>query len=63
MLGVKCRALNTDVVKAGYGAHVLTVPAADNIVRLLPPLNLTDEEADEGLRRLDAAARAVEAAA
>ena len=63
MLGVKCRALNTDVVKAGYGAHVLTVPAADNIVRLLPPLNLTDDEADEGLRRLDAAARAVEAAA
>jgi acetylornithine/N-succinyldiaminopimelate aminotransferase len=63
MLGIRCRALNTDVVKAGYGAHVLTVPAADNIVRLLPPLNLTDDEADEGLRRLDAAAAAIEAAA
>ncbi len=63
MLGIRCRAPNTDVVKAGYAQHVLTVPAADNIVRLLPPLNLTDEEADEGLRRLDAAARAVEAAA
>jgi acetylornithine/N-succinyldiaminopimelate aminotransferase len=42
---------------------VLVVPAAENVVRLLPPLNLTDAEADEGLRRLEAAAEAVEAAA
>jgi acetylornithine/N-succinyldiaminopimelate aminotransferase len=63
MLGLKCRALNTEVVKAGYGARVLVVPAADNVVRLLPPLNLTDAEAEEGLRRLEAAAEAVEAAA
>ena len=63
MLGLKCRAPNTEVVKAGYGARVLVVPAADNVVRLLPPLNLTDAEAEEGLRRLEAAAEAVEAAA
>ena len=62
MLGLKCRLPNADVVKAGYGARVLVVPAADNVVRLLPPLNLTDAEAEEGLRRLEAAAEALEAA-
>jgi acetylornithine/N-succinyldiaminopimelate aminotransferase len=62
MLGLKCRRPNAEVVKAGYAAKVLTVGAADNVVRLLPPLNLTDAEVDEGLRRLDAAASAIEAA-
>jgi len=62
MLGLKCKLPNADVVKAGYGARVLVVPAADNVVRLLPPLNLTDAEAEEGLRRLEAAAEALEAA-
>ena len=57
MLGLKCRVPNADVVRAGYDARVLVVPAAENVVRLLPPLNLTEAEADEGLRRLDAAAR------
>ncbi len=63
MLGLKCRVTNTDVVTAAYGAHLLTVPGGDNVVRLLPPLNLTDDEVDEGLRRLDAAAAGVRAAA
>ncbi len=63
MLGLKCVAPNTDVVKAGYDARLLVVAAADNVVRLLPPLNLTDAELDEGLRRLDAVAVAIEAAA
>ncbi|MFQ8430062.1 aspartate aminotransferase family protein [Amaricoccus sp. W119] len=62
MLGLKCRAMNADVVKAGYAEKVLTVAAADNLVRLLPPLNISDEDIDEGLRRLDAAATALEAA-
>lgn len=63
MLGLKCRKPNTDVVAAGYEARVLVVGAADNVVRLLPPLNLTEDELDEGLRRLDEAATAIEAAA
>jgi acetylornithine/N-succinyldiaminopimelate aminotransferase len=63
MLGLKCRAPNAAVVKAGYDAHVLVVAAADNVVRLLPPLNLAEEEVAEGLARLDAAAAAVEATA
>jgi acetylornithine/N-succinyldiaminopimelate aminotransferase len=61
ILGLKCRATNPDVVKAGYAEAVLTVPAADNVVRLLPPLTITDEEIAEAAARLDRAAGAVKA--
>lgn len=60
MLGLKCKAANTDVVKAGYAQHMLTVPAADNCLRLLPALNIPDEDIAEALKRLDAAATQVE---
>jgi len=56
MLGLKCRAPNTDLVAAGYAERVLVVPAGDNVARILPPLNLEDAEVAEALRRLDAAA-------
>ena len=56
MLGLKCKATNTDIVKAGYDQGVLTVPAADNVIRLLPPLTITDEEIGQAVVRLDAAA-------
>jgi acetylornithine/N-succinyldiaminopimelate aminotransferase len=59
MLGLKCRATNTDIVKAGYGEHVLTVPAADNVIRLLPALTITEADLAEAVKRLDAAATAV----
>ena len=62
ILGLKCRVPNTDVVKAGYGEHVLTVPGADNVIRLLPPLTITDAEIAEALARLDRAAARVGAA-
>ena len=63
MLGLKCTAPNTDVVSAGYDALVATVPAADNVVRLLPPLTITEAEIDEAVTRLDAAATAVKSRA
>jgi acetylornithine/N-succinyldiaminopimelate aminotransferase len=56
MLGLKCRVPNTEVVAAGYANHVLTVGAADNVVRILPPLTISDEEIAEGVTRLDRAA-------
>jgi acetylornithine/N-succinyldiaminopimelate aminotransferase len=62
MLGLKCKAANMDVVNAGYDNEVITVPAADNVVRLLPPLNLTDEDIAEACMRLDKAASQVSAA-
>ena len=56
MLGLKCKVAPTEVVKAGYAQHLLTVPAADNTLRLLPPLNISDEEIAEAVARLDKAA-------
>ena len=63
MLGLKCVVPNGDVVKAGYDAQVITVPAADNVVRLLPPLTLSDADIDEALKRLTAAATALQTVA
>lgn len=59
MLGLKCKATNTDVVAAGYAAEILTVPAADNVIRLLPALNLTDDEIATAADRLDQAAKSI----
>ncbi|HHI69517.1 MAG TPA: aspartate aminotransferase family protein, partial [Rhodobacteraceae bacterium] len=59
MLGLKCKAPNMDVINAAYGAEVLIVPAADNVVRLLPALNIPDEDIAEGVARLDKAASEV----
>jgi acetylornithine/N-succinyldiaminopimelate aminotransferase len=56
MLGLKCKVAPTDLVKAGYAEHLLTVPAADNTLRLLPPLTITDAEIAEAVARLDRAA-------
>ncbi|RYG92904.1 aspartate aminotransferase family protein [Loktanella sp. IMCC34160] len=59
MLGLKCKAVNADVVKAGYDAEVLTVPAADNVIRILPALTITEDEISEAVARLDKAASAL----
>ncbi|WP_170414350.1 aspartate aminotransferase family protein [Ruegeria arenilitoris] len=61
MLGLKCKATNTDVVNAGYDNEVITVPAADNVIRLLPPLTLTEDDIAQAMIRLDKAAAQVEA--
>jgi acetylornithine/N-succinyldiaminopimelate aminotransferase len=56
MLGLKMRRPPADLVKAGYAEHVLTVAAADDTLRLLPPLTITDDEIAEAALRLDRAA-------
>jgi acetylornithine/N-succinyldiaminopimelate aminotransferase len=61
MLGLKCRVAPTEVVKAAYAQHLLTVPAADNVLRLLPALNIPDSDISEALTRLDRAATALAA--
>ena len=62
MLGLKCKADNIDVVNAGYVFEVLTVPAAENVVRLLPALNIPDDDITQALSRLEAAAQIVQTA-
>jgi acetylornithine/N-succinyldiaminopimelate aminotransferase len=66
MLGLKCRPANTEVQQACVDAGLLTVAAGDNVLRLVPPLVVTDEDCAEALvrlRRAAAACRAVVAAA
>ncbi len=59
MLGLKCKRPNTEIVQAAQAEHLLTVPAADNVIRLLPPLTISEEEISEAFTRLDRAARAI----
>jgi len=59
MLGLKCRKPNTELVSAAREAGVLVVPAADNVIRLLPALNIPDEDLSEAVARLEHAARAL----
>ena len=57
MMGLKCKILNTDLVNAGYQKGLITVPGGDNTVRLLPPLNITNEEIDLAITMLDECAK------
>lgn len=57
MLGLQCRddVTNGDVVAAAIGEGLLSVPAGDNVVRLVPPLVISRENADEAVALLEAA--------
>ncbi len=53
MLGLKCKAPNMDLVNAAYGHQLLIVPASDNVVRLLPALNISNADISEAVNRLE----------
>jgi acetylornithine/N-succinyldiaminopimelate aminotransferase len=58
MFGIKTRVPNTEFAAAALKAKLLTIPAGDNVVRLLPPLIIDEQEIAEAARRLgDACAR------
>jgi acetylornithine/N-succinyldiaminopimelate aminotransferase len=59
MLGLKCRVPNSDVLQACYEQQLCAVPAADDVLRLLPPLNISEADIAEAVRRLDRAASAL----
>ncbi len=56
MLGLECAVPNTTVQKACVEAGMLTVAAGENVLRLVPPLVLTDSDVAEGLAKLGQAA-------
>jgi acetylornithine/N-succinyldiaminopimelate aminotransferase len=60
LLGLKTRVANTDFVAAAREEKILTIPAGDNVVRLIPPLIIGDAEMSAALERLDAACRRME---
>ncbi len=47
MLGIKCEVENTLIAETALKNGLLLVPAADNIIRLLPPLNTEKKDIEE----------------
>ncbi|KWT70900.1 Acetylornithine aminotransferase [Hyphomicrobium sulfonivorans] len=62
LVGLKLSVPPADLVAAAREEHLLLVGASDNVVRLLPPLNITDEEIAEAMQRLERALDRVAAA-
>ncbi|QDG78946.1 aspartate aminotransferase family protein [Labrenzia sp. PHM005] len=60
MLGIKCVAPVGEYVGAARDAGLLAVPAGDNVVRILPPLTITEDEIAVAVERLEEAAVALE---
>jgi acetylornithine/N-succinyldiaminopimelate aminotransferase len=52
LAGVKLAPPVADVVKAAIGEKLLAVGAGENVLRILPPLNVSDADIAEGLARL-----------
>ena len=63
MMGIKCKVPNTALQAAAMDEHLLTIGAGDNVIRLLPPLVVTDADIADAVNRLDRACRALEARA
>ena len=53
LCGLECVVSNGDVVKALYAEKLLAVVAGENVVRLLPPLVLTEAQMDEAVAIID----------
>jgi acetylornithine/N-succinyldiaminopimelate aminotransferase len=63
IMGLKTTVPNTAFVAAARKHHLLTIGAGDNVVRLVPPLIVTDAEIGEAVRRLAATCSDLEAEA
>ncbi len=50
--GIKMKVPAADIVKAALAEKLLVVGAAENVVRVLPPLTVSDDEISEGIHRL-----------
>ncbi|MGH6864705.1 MAG: aspartate aminotransferase family protein [Methyloceanibacter sp.] len=59
MVGLKCRVENAKLIAALRDRRMLSVPAGDNVVRLLPPLIVGEEEIDLACDIIDAACAAL----
>ena len=59
MLGLKMKIPNGDFIKAAREAGLIVLPAGDNVVRLLPPLTISESEIREGISLMHQAAAAL----
>ena len=60
MLGLKCKLPNQKLIEALRARKMLSVQAGDNVVRLLPPLILSEAEIELASTTLDQACVALE---
>ena len=60
LIGLKLKVAPADFAALARDHRLLTIPAGDGVVRLLPPLVVSDEELSEGMRRLHATCAAAE---
>jgi acetylornithine/N-succinyldiaminopimelate aminotransferase len=61
MIGLKMKTAAPDFIAAARANGLVVLPAGDNVVRLLPPLTLSEEEAREGITLLNKTASQLEA--
>ena len=60
MIGLETHVTPADFVGAARAQQLLSVPAGDNVTRLLPPLVVSDAELSESVARLERACVALE---
>ena len=63
LVGLKCKRPVPEMAAAFRDQRLLSIGAGDGVVRLLPPLIVSDEEIVEAVARIDRAASALEVAA
>ena len=52
LTGLKLKPAVGDVVNACFEKQLLTVPAGDNVIRLIPPLNVSNDELSDAVSRI-----------
>jgi acetylornithine/N-succinyldiaminopimelate aminotransferase len=61
MIGIKMKTPSADFIAAARANGLVVLPAGDNVVRLLPPLTLSEDEAREGMDLLNKTASQMDA--
>lgn len=61
MIGVKMKTAAPDFIAAARANGLVVLPAGDNVVRLLPPLTLSEDEARQGMELLNKTASQLDA--
>ena len=59
LTGLKCVVKNTEVIAAMRDEKLLGVGAGNNVIRLLPPLTVSEDEIRDGLHRIEKAVQLV----
>jgi acetylornithine/N-succinyldiaminopimelate aminotransferase len=60
MMGIKCKVPNTEFQAMALEHKLLTIAAGDNVIRLLPPLIVSDDDISEAVHKLEMTCRSLE---